>query len=132
MFESCHRNADQFFCLASKSLGELNLIHAVFCNFAFSCELYFKSLLYIEQKSIRGHEFVKLFNKLNENHKQEICSNCFKGDISKERFYLQLEESNKSFEVIRYVHEYKSMVINILFIFQLAGCLRMICSRYVK
>ena len=94
-----------------------------FCNLSFSCELYIKTLLLTEQKNIRGHKLNSLFCKLSQSKKDEFFS-FFKDEMDAEKFYLQLNEVSSAFEVIRYIYEYKEMVINALFIFQLAGCLR--------
>lgn len=130
MSKSCYNNANEFFNLAFNSIENPYLSTAVFCNFAFSCELYLKSLLLNEQKNIRGHELTKLFNHLNDKFKEETYD-FFKCEISKELFHLQLKESKMAFEVLRYEHEYKGMTTNALFIFQLAGCLKQIAESVI-
>lgn len=141
---SCIENGDSFYQLAMAAIKhETCLIGsaAVVSCIAFACELYLKSLLYMNKKQPkRLHDLDSLYHALEEEMQGEIYKLHPKGNCPvihlPDYFYLQIREWRKGFEVLRYQHELKGYACNFQFIMELADTLRIIatkrCSKKVR
>lgn len=124
--KGCYRQAEMFYKLCYRCrdmlLGEA--MDAVYANIAFSCELYFKSLLFDQQIDCRKeHDLYKLYKSLPDKLQEEIkeihpCRN-----TPKANFELELKEVGKAFTVFRYMYERKMMAWNGLFLVELLDIL---------
>ena len=98
----------------------------VIVNLAFSCELYMKALLMLQQKNrkiIISHELDQLFSELNEDIRERIL--CETNIRNWDRF---MKASSNAFEAWRYYYEKdKSMIGHIPELFRLADTLDKIC-----
>ena len=93
---------------------------AVYANIAFSCELYFKSLLFDQQTDCRKeHDLYKLYKNLPDKLQEEIKGKHPCGNTPKENFELELKEIGKAFTVFRYMYERKEMAWNGRFLIEL-------------
>lgn len=126
-WRSCYYVANSFLQSAEKLyedyqviLGWFNpLLYPIIVNCAFSCELFLKSLLSLENIEIRTHNLDKLYEKLNAQDKEFILNNT--GFTDPEEFKGILNNHGDFFERFRYIHEEgekhtpKSVNLNFLF-----------------
>lgn len=134
---SCIRDGDSFYRLVITGImHDTNLIvsSAVESCMAFACELYLKSLLYMNMKHPKKmHDLDKLYDALEEEIRDEIYELHPKGNCPvmslPDYFYLQIQEWRKGFEVLRYRHELKGHACNAQFIMELTDTLRIIAAK---
>ena len=87
---------------------------------AFSVELYIKDVhLALTGKKIRGHDILKLFEKLPDNVQREIFSHRSIAHYgwNFEEFKLEMKAISKGFEKWRYSHEHTNVRYNLYFAF---------------
>lgn len=138
MAVSCIENADSFYRFACVGMAyDVNSIaSAAFTScITFACELYLKSLLYVNKKPAkRMHDLDKLYDALDQEVRDEIYTLHPKGNCPVMRlpdyFHLQIREWRKGFEVLRYKHELKGHACNIQFIMELVDTLRIIAAKH--
>lgn len=101
-------------------------------NFAFSCELFLKTLLLFNEIPYkRKHKLEELFNELPKKYQLKIQEQCLlKYGGEKDPFGLSfLSNVSDAFEKWRYCYEYDSLRLEIGFLQVLAKVLREICSQ---
>jgi len=137
--QSLKNNANAFRMSAERSLEQKKLpngkiesflVPAV-VNLAFSIELYFKFLIFSENKDKeikKTHQLWELFNFLSEATQQEIMNLI---ECNNDKFKTILEKHSNTFIDWRYLHENeKNKKINaeIVFLQKLANCLENIIN----
>jgi HEPN domain-containing protein len=89
-------------------------VPAVVC-LAFSIELYLKAILSSEGNPQKGHELHKLFIKLSQKSKDNICSTLSKPE---EEIRTTLTSNSKAFVEWRYIYEKDSASVNTKFLLE--------------
>ena len=105
---------------------------AAMTNIAFSCEMYLKTLYYIENKKYKkGHKLNELFNSLSEELKSRIIE---KMSYDKLDFQAKLISHSNAFEKWRYYHEWTktSETIDFSFLEDFANSLFRICDEKIE
>lgn len=103
-------------------------------NFAFSCEVFLKTLLCLNSISYRrGHKLEELFNALPERYKTNIIQQCTKTyEDSEETFDMGfLSNVSDSFEKWRYCYEQDNQPLKIGFLYVFAGILKELCENEI-
>lgn len=112
----------------------LSLFIPMLANGAFACELFLKELL---GGQVRGHKlYSDLYQKLDLQTAEEIKSitiavlHAKHIEMSPEKFLLELQNMERTFEELRYIHEIESeKTYNIDFIEALVVTLRELCKQ---
>lgn len=118
--KSCYALAKEFQTMILNCKGDkyLQCMTACDANMAFVCELYMKTVIYLQKKEKRGHYLNELFKKLPSNIREEV-KNHMVSDASKRDFDLNLKEISHAFEELRYLFEKPSMAYNHNFLIEL-------------
>ncbi|WP_313180893.1 hypothetical protein [Lacrimispora sp.] len=131
--EKCYIQARGFF-FAAKRCGRTeiceesglnqNLLIPECVNIAFSCELYFKVLLYKNQEVIREHSLFNLFNQLDDAKKKKISESLKMGQTQLKSL---IKQHSNLFNRMRYRSEFPqysgSFSVPLQFFYQLAESL---------
>ena len=108
-----------------------NCIPAICSIASFASELFMKSIVYLKlQKQCKGHDLFEIYNLLPNEIKEEIKHNHPCSNTKKEIFELELKETGKGFETLRYHHEKSRLAFNAVFIIELMLTLRSCCSHF--
>lgn len=133
---STFKNASEYYQASSILMLNINLMNVMLVNISFAIELYFKTILYNEQKSkenwklIKEHNLFELYKMLSKKTQQEIKKRVI---IKNDTASLEqiLEEEGDTFIYIRYMNEKTSMVVNYTFLFELCDRLDEYCKEKV-
>jgi hypothetical protein len=111
-------------CMAegtSTGRSEMMFVPAIVCA-AFSAEVGIKALLLQAGKSARGHDLVKLFNRLPDATQLEIFTRM---EMEAVDFAAHLNHIRDAFREWRYIYEFTDeRFINVLFVAKLASAIR--------
>lgn len=77
-----------------------HLLVPIITNMAFACELFLKAILKRDNKAIRTHKLINLFDELQEDIKKEIINS-----ENEEDFRIRLYNVSNLFEEMRYLYE---------------------------
>ena len=77
-----------------------HLLIPIITNMAFACELFLKAILKCDNKEIRTHKLINLFDELQEDIKKEIIDS-----DNEEDFKRKLYNVSNLFEEMRYLYE---------------------------
>ena len=98
-------------------------------NIDFSCELFFKSILFKNEIDCRmEHDLYQLYKLMPHKAKENIKEIHKSGNIKKEDFEPNLKEIGKAFIVLRYSYERKRMAYNLQFLIELIMALDEYCT----
>ena len=100
-------------------------------NKAFACELFMKSIILVQgaEQPAHTHNLKELFNLLPSSIQAEIQANL---SSLCDDFNLQLVEISDLFEECRYVFEYESIHLNLLFLRELTRFLYTISAKLLS
>ena len=131
--ESLYRSALDYSHIVEICISKTRYSTALFSIAAFASELFLKSIVSIRlQKKWMGHDLYDIYDILPEDDKEYIkqthpCSN-----IKRMDFELELKETGKAFEVLRYHHEKKDLAFNAVFILEFMTTVRAFCQQSLK
>lgn len=128
--KSAYKSAVEFYIISIKCLDMMLSEYSsqVCSNIAFSCELFFKSILYYNKIECKNmHNLYQLYNLLPDKDKNDVKKLHKSGNIKKEDFELNLKEIGKAFIVFRYSYERKGMACNLRFLVELIMALNEYC-----
>lgn len=128
--KSTYKAAVGFYIISQKCMDMiLSEYNSQICsNIAFSCELFFKSILFKNEIDCRKeHDLYQLYKLMHDKDKETIKEIHKSGNIKKEDFELNLKEIGKAFIVLRYSYERKRMVYNLQFLIELIMALDEYC-----
>lgn len=100
---------------------------------AFSIELYFKYLIFVENKSLDGiktHKLDDLFKAISPDFQKTILDNIAL-IMPKEQFLYTLSDLSDSFEIWRFVYEYEKITISTR-LHEISDLLSVECKRIDK
>lgn len=136
VIRSTFKNASEYYRASSILMLDINLMNVILVNISFAIELYFKTILYNEQKSkenwkfIKEHNLFELYKMLSKKTQKEIKKRVIiKNDMAS--LEQILEEEGDAFIYIRYMNEKNSMVVNYTFLFELCDRLDKYCKEKV-
>lgn len=128
--KSTYKAAVGFYIISQRCMDMiLSEYNSQICsNIAFSCELFFKSILLKNEIDCRKeHDLYKLYELMPNKDKNNIKELHKSGNIKKEEFELSLKEIGKAFIVLRYSYERKRMAYNLQFLIELIMALDEYC-----
>ena len=128
---STYKAAVGFYIISQKCIDMiLSEYNSQICsNIAFSCELFFKSILFKNEIDCRmEHDLYQLYKLMPDKAKENIKEIHKSGNIKKEDFELNLKEIGKAFIVLRYSYERKRMAYNLQFLIELIMALDEYCT----
>ena len=128
---STYKAAVGFYIISQKCMDMiLSEYNSQICsNIAFSCELFFKSILFKNEIDCRmEHDLYQLYKLMPHKAKEDIKEIHKSGNIKKEDFELNLKEIGKAFIVLRYSYERKRMAYNLQFLIELIMALDEYCT----
>lgn len=128
--KSTYKAAVGFYIISQKCMDMiLSEYNSQICsNIAFSCELFFKSILFKNEIDCRKeHDLYQLYKLMPDKDKETIKEIHKSGNIKKEDFELNLKEIGKAFIVLRYSYERKRMAYNLQFLIELIMALYEYC-----
>ncbi|OAB40868.1 hypothetical protein PMSD_00830 [Paenibacillus macquariensis subsp. defensor] len=133
--EKCLNEANAYFEVSfrCKDMIHNDYRNAFLTNVSFACELYLKYLLLIQSIDCRKeHNLYKLFKKLPEKIKEELKKKHPCGNISIDKFELELDEIGQAFMIFRYMYERGNMVYNFQFLMELLFTLHSLINNNKK
>lgn len=104
----------------------------------FAIELYIKSILYKQKKSLieirKKHDLLALFELIDVKTRGEIEKLCYGYAPYKNYvdFYFELKHIKDGFEILRYHYEYTGMCYNYSFTLGLLSAVKNIANREIK
>lgn len=127
---SIYKNAESYYLVSINAMQTLfpKAMPAITVNAVFSCELFIKSILTLENRQFnKGHLIHQLFCDIKDNSlKSRIISNLSNCGYD---FDSYIKEISNAFSISRYIYEYEVRSCDLSFVLSLSKALYTECSQ---
>jgi len=132
--EAAYESARKYFRAGSiLAKSDSNLMSVICVNFAFSCELFLKAILYKHNITPeKVHSLNDLFAMLPERIQEQIKGKASFRYESKDDFDMILKYNSNAFGFIRYAHERKSFGENFDGIYGITRAAGIVARQYFR